>query len=343
MILAGVETAVAAGAPLEGASELAGVSARTVQRWRAAPEGEDGRAGPNHRPSNALTAEQRAAVLETANTPEYRDLSPKQIVPRLADKGIYLASESTFFRILREEDQMKHRGRARVPQKRTVAEHVATAPNQVWSWDITYLKTTVRGRFFYLYMFLDVYSRKLTGWEVHEEESPDHAADLVTKACADNRVDTAGLALHSDNGGPMRGSTMLATLQKLGVTPSFSRPRVSNDNPFSESAFRTMKYSMLFPSKPFASLEEARAWVAGFVHWYNNEHRHSGIRFVTPEQRHQGLDVEILARRDVLYARARQRNPGRWTATTRNWNPIAEVRLNRPRMPRKEVVAEQAA
>ena len=343
MILAGVDTAVAAGASLEGACELSGISARTVQRWRAVPECDDGRSGPRHRPRNALTDAQRAVVLETANAPEYRDLSPKQIVPRLADKGIYIASEATFFRVLREAGQMKHRGRARAPQKRTVTEHVATAPNQVWSWDITYLKTTIRGRFFYLYMFLDVFSRKVTGWDVHEEESPDHAANLVVKACDDNQVDTARLSLHSDNGGPMKGSTMLATLQKLGVTPSFSRPRVSNDNPFSESLFRTLKYTPAFPSKPFDTIVEARAWVASFVHWYNHEHRHSAIRFITPEQRHLGLDAEILARRDALYGRARRRNPERWTGDTRNWNPIEEVRLNRPRAGRKEVVANQAA
>jgi transposase InsO family protein len=336
MILTHVAAAVAAGAPLEGSSKIAGVCSRTVQRWRAAPEHDDGRCGNPRRPCNALSAAERAALLETVNLPEYRDLSPKQIVPRLADKGIYLASESTVFRLLREKGQLTHRGRARAPQPRTVEPHVATRPNQVWSWDITYLRTTLRGRFFYLYMFLDVFSRKVVGWQVHEEESPDHAARLIRSTCADNSVDASCLALHSDNGGPMRGSTMLATLQSLGVAPSFSRPSVSNDNPYSEALFRTLKYVPAFPSKPFESIEQARAWVAAFVRWYNQEHRHSGINFVTPDQRHQGLDDDILARRHALYARARRRNPQRWSGTTRDWTPTGEVHLNRPRSERKE-------
>ena len=136
---------------------------------------------------------------------------------------------------------------------------------------------------------------------------------------------------------------MLATLQKLGVTPSFSRPRVSNDNPFSEALFRTLKYAPAFPSKPFGSLEDARTWVASFVHWYNHEHRHSAIRFVTPAQRHLGLDAEILSRRDAVYAHARRRNPQRWTGGTRNWSPITEVRLNGPRAGRKEASPSQIA
>ena len=336
MILAHVAAAVAAGAPLEGSSTIAGVSLRTVQRWRAAPERDDGRCGNHRRPCNALSEAERVTVLETVNLPEYCDLSPKQIVPRLADKGIYLASESTVFRLLREQGQLAHRGRARAPQPRTVEPHIATGPNQVWSWDITYLRTTVRGQFFYLYMFLDVFSRKVMGWQVHEEESPDHAARLIRKACADNSVDASCLALHSDNGGPMRGSTMLATLQSLGVAPSFSRPSVSNDNPYSEALFRTLKYVPAFPSKPFESIEQARAWVEAFVHWYNHEHRHSGINFVTPDQRHQLLDADILARRHALYVRARRRCPQRWTGTTRDWTPTGDVHLNRPRPQRKE-------
>lgn len=262
------------------------------------------------------------------NSVEYCELSPNQIVPRLADAGRYLASEATIYRILRSEEQLAHRGRAKAPTKLAVAEHVATAPNQVWSWDITYLMTAIKGRFYYLYLAEDVWSRKIVGWAVHEEESMESSARMIRDACARTKVDMTGLVLHSDNGGPMKGSTMLATLQRLGVVPSFSRPSVSNDNPFSEALFRTLKYRPEFPSKPFASLEEARAWVEGFVSWYNQEHRHSGIRFVTPAERHDGLDVAILAKRVLVYEKARQERPDRWARETRNWTPAGSVYLN---------------
>jgi transposase InsO family protein len=305
-----------------------GVTARTVQRWRRSEVGDDLRSGPRTRPRNALSKVERRRVLEAVNRPEYRDLSPKQIVPDLADKGTYLASESTMYRLLRAEDQLAHRGRAKVPSKRTVEEHVASAPNQVWAWDITYLKTTVRGRFFYLYLVEDVFSRKITGWNVHEHESAENAAKLVRETCQANEVDPEGLVLHSDNGSPMKGSTMLATLQRLGIVPSFSRPGVSDDNPHVEALFRTLKYRPEYPGRPFATIEEARAWVAGFVAWYNGEHRHSAIRFVTPAERHSGRESQVLAHRRRVYEQARRRHPERWAGSTRNWTPIGPVYLN---------------
>lgn len=173
MILGFIDEAVAAGARREQACAVLGLTERTLQRWRVAGGGDDGRAGPRARPANALTAAERARVLEVVNAPEYRDLSPKQIVPRLADEGRYVASESTIYRILRAENQDAHRGRAKPRTTRHVDEHVATAPNQVWSWDITYLLSAVRGRFFYLYLIVDVWSRCIVGFEVHEDESVD--------------------------------------------------------------------------------------------------------------------------------------------------------------------------
>jgi putative transposase len=268
-------------------------------------------------------------LLAVANAPEYRDLSPHQIFPRLADEqGIYLASESTLYRVLREEGQLKHRERSRpVPASRP-GEQVATGPNQVWSWDITWLPGPVRGTFFYLYLILDVWSRKIVGGVVHEEESAQLAAELFRTTCWRLGVDPGGLVLHSDNGSPMKGSTMLATLQRLGVIPSFSRPGVSDDNPFSEALFRTLKYRPQYPSLPFANLESARAWVVAFIDWYNTEHRHSAIRFVTPDQRHDGRGNAILLRRRRIYEVARQKHPERWSRQMRNWTPIATVRLN---------------
>ena len=329
MILGLVDEAVAAGARQSKACELLGIDCRTLQRWRRQGIGDDGRAGPRTRPGNKLTPKERARILKIANLPEHRDLSPKQLVPKLADEGIYLASESTVYRILRAADQQKRRERSRPPQRRhRPEEFVATGPNQVWSWDITYLKSPVRGSFFYLYLMVDVWSRKIVGWTVHEEESAEHATGMITAAIAREGVRPGQLVLHSDNGGPMKGATLLATLQMLGIVTSFSRPRVSNDNPYSEALFRTTKYRPEYPSGPFASIEEARAWVSWFVRWYNTEHRHSAIRFVTPEEKHTGQDVEILARRHAVYEAARARHPERWSGRTRNWSRVEEVILN---------------
>lgn len=329
MILGLVDEAVAAGARQDEACRVLGLDPRTLQRWKSQGIGDDRRAGPKEPPRNKLSPAERARVVQVANSLEYRDLSPKQIVPRLADEGIYLASESTFYRTLRAEGQMVHREPSRPPTGGGGPDpHVATGPGQVWSWDITYLRSPIRGVFFYLYVVVDVWSRKLVGWTVEEEESSEHASRMIERACAREGIGRDQLVLHSDNGGPMKGATLLATLQLLGVVTSFSRPRVSNDNPFSEALFRTGKYRPEFPRRPFASLEEARQWVTWFVRWYNTEHRHSAIRFVTPEQRHSGLEDELLANRREVYAAARKCNPERWATTTRDWSPVETVALN---------------
>jgi transposase InsO family protein len=247
-----------------------------------------------------------------------------------------VASESTFYRVLREAGQLAHRGKAKPPNRRRPIPLVATGPNQLWSWDITYLPTTVRGVFLYLYLILDVYSRKIVGWEVFDIESADHAATVFRKAHLREGVPGQSLVLHSDNGSPMKGATMLATLERLGVMPSFSRPSVSNDNPYSESLFKTLKYHPGLPDKPFGSLEPARKWVAGFHHWYNEIHRHSALKFVTPGQRHRGEDLEILAERTRLYEQARRYRPERWSGAVRNWKPETIVHLNPNRSSAKE-------
>ena len=205
---------------------------------------------------------------------------------------------------------------------------MATGLCQVWSWDITYLHTSVRGFFYYLYMIVDVWSRKIIAAQVFTEESMEHSSRLFVKACFAHNVLPEGLVLHSDNGGPMKGATMLATLEKLGVTASFSRPSVSNDNPYSESLFRTMKYRPEYPSRPFENIEQAQSWVDEFVIWYNTEHLHSAIRFITPDDRHYGREKQILANRHQVYENARRRHPSRWSGGTRNWNPVSQVWLN---------------
>jgi len=329
MILKLVDEAVAAGARRHKACELLGLDVRTLQRWRTKGIGTDQRAGPKTPPKNKLSPEEIEAIRALVNSEEYRDLSPKQIVPLLADKGIYLASESSIYRILRQLGQMTHRGPAKAPTRHhRPTAYMANGPRQVWSWDITYLRSNVLGKFYYLYMIVDVWSRKIVGWEVYEAESQEYASWLIDAACEAEGTLRDGLVLHADNGGPMKGATMVATLQRLGVMASSSRPRVSDDNAYSEALFRTLKYRAEFPRGGFSSLEAARIWIEGFVAWYNTEHRHSAICYVTPEQRHSGQDKEILINREKLYAKAKDDRPERWSGATRNWTPPATVWLN---------------
>lgn len=351
MILAWLHEAVTAGVREEKACEVLGLSVRTVQRWKLAPDGEDGRHGPHTRPSHALTDAEEASVLTALHQPEFHDASPKTLVARLADRGEYLASESTMYRLLRAEGELTHRGRAKAPEPRETPSHRATGPNQVWSWDITYLLSPVCGVFFYLYLIVDIWSRRIMGWAVHLTESQGHAAALLDAAAKAADVDPGTLVLHSDNGGPMRGGTMLAKMRALGIQPSFSRPRVSDDNPFSEALFRTLKYLPSYPHAPFADLAAARRWVEQFVAWYNGTHLHSGIGWVTPTQRHVGTDVAILASRRAVYEAARAAHPARWSGSARTWNRPGDVTLNakehqnrtaRPTTPRSTASASAA-
>ncbi len=338
MILALLDEAIQAGARLERACRILGVSARCVQRWRAPGNEKDDRKGPLTVPGNKLNAKERQTVLDTANTPEFRDLSPQQIVPLLADKGIYLASESTVYRILREARMLARRESSRPPVARP-KEHLAQGPNEVWSWDITYLPSVVRGQFYYLYLVLDIWSRKIVGWAIHEQESSEHGAQLIEQTASALGISSDRLALHSDNGSPMKASTMLAKLKQLGIAASFSRPHTSNDNPYSESLFRTLKYRPSYPRRPFETIEAARTWVTAFVRWYNTEHLHSALRFVTPDDRHFGREEAILANRASVYANARERRPERWSAETRNWTPTGEVHLNPDLKPQQKDAA----
>jgi transposase InsO family protein len=339
-----IEQACAEGAGLGRACAAVGLAPRTLQRWRrdGAISGDRRRrehraADSVRRPANRLSEQEQAAVLAAANAPRFASLSPHQIVPALADEGCYLASESTFYRLLRNAEQLARRGRAKAPARQRPQPLRATGPNQVWSWDITYLASTVQGMFFYLYLIMDVYSRKIVGWEVYPQESAAHAASVFHKAHLREGVRAGALVLHADNGSPMKGATMLVMLQRLGVVPSFSRPAVSNDNPFSESLFNTVKGRPDFPADPFDSVEAARRWVAPFVAWYNNVHRHSALKFVTPAQRHRGEDVDLLAQREAIYQAARDANPTRWSGTTRDWTPPAAVLLNPGKPPRGKV------
>ena len=209
----------------------------------------------------------------------------------------------------------------------------ADGPNQLWSWDITYLPTSVRGVWLYLYLVVDVWSRKVVAWDIAEREEAQVAADLISRACIRERISKRRqkrLILHADNGAAMRAATLEVRLEELGVLRSFSRPRVSNDNPYSEALFRTAKYRPDYPSRPFAGKEEACQWAAAFVDWYVHEHRHSAIRFVTPQQRHSGQAPAICHQRTLVYEQARERHPRRWSRSIRCWQQPAVVWINEP-------------
>lgn len=319
------------GARKSKACEVTGISVRTLQRWNKKNELEDQRANAITSPSNKLTDEEKEHILDLCNQEEFRSLAPKQIVPILADRGTYIASESSFYRVLREAQQVNHRGRSAAPEKTPAKPEACTAngPNQVWSWDITFLNSTISGCYFYLYLFMDIYSRKIVGWEIHENESSERAAEVLRKTRFSEPIPSGhDVILHSDNGSPMKGATMLATMQKLGVVPSFSRPSVSNDNPYSEALFKTLKYTPVYPTKPFDSLDDARAWVKTFTHWYNTKHRHSALKYVTPQQRHTGQDVALLEQRKDVYEAAKRSHPERWSGNTRDWTHTDIVKLN---------------
>jgi len=330
-----IKEAITAGARQHKACEIMEISARTYQRWTrdASVSGDFRPKAQRPTPANKLSPEERDEILEVSNSPEFKSLPPSQIVPTLADEGRYLASESTFYRVLRVEDQQHHRGRSEQPTRKLPTTHCADGPNQVWCWDITWLPGPARGLFYYLYLIMDLYSRKIVGWEIHENESSNLAAQLMRKACLSENIASQPLVLHSDNGSPMKGSSMLETLYQLGVASSFSRPRVSNDNAYSESLFRTCKYRPDYPANGFATIDEAREWVLSFSRWYNTEHKHSGLKFTTPEQRHSGKATKILEYRKQVYRLARERHPNRWSGEIRDWELSGNVWLNPEKEP----------
>ena len=302
-----------------------------MQRWM----GERGEIADDSRqlpkikaPHNKLTDQERQNILETCNAPEYADLPPNIIVPMLADEGIYIASESTFYRVLKEHSQLKRRGSPASVKRTKPKAQKAIKPNQVWSWDISYLPSTTKGKHYYLYVIMDIFSRKIVGAEVFEQELGEYAADLLQRTTWKEKCVNKGVVLHSDNGAPMRSYTMLAKMNDLGVMSSYSRPRVSNDNPYSESLFKTVKSIPSWPKVGFSSLAEAREWVGKFTYWYNFEHKHSGIKYVTPQQRHCGEDSAILRQRTQVYRCAQLAYPGRWSRNIRDWSYIDEVYLN---------------
>lgn len=326
-----INEAITAGASLIACCGIIGITIRTFERWTCGGEiNVDQRPFADRpEPKNKLSEDECNSVIRISNLPEYVDMPPSQIVPSIADKGLYIASESTFYRILRNANMQSHRGRSKPPKKSRESEtHIAYSPNSVWTWDITYLNTSIRGSYYKLYMIVDIFSRKIVGWEVWEDETGEHAGELVEKAVIAEGARNKLLVLHSDNGSPMKASTLKAKLEMLGVLASYSRPRVSNDNPYSESLFRTFKYRSNYPTEGFKGLDEARKWVMEFVDWYNNIHYHSGINFTTPNSRHTGAAKEIMENRKKVYLAAKELHPERWVKEIKNFDLPEFVALN---------------
>jgi len=258
--------AQSAGARISKASEVCGIDRRPLHRWKADVQAlQSGDRRPmaiRPTPAHALTPEERARVLSVANEPRFADKLPARIVPALADEGIYITSESTFGRVLGSEGQNAHRGRAKEPkQQRSATPHVANGLGELWCWDVTYLPTDITGRWFDLYLILDIYSRKIVGWKVHETDDAGHAARVVQRAALAEGIATNQTEpiLHGDDSATLKATTVLAMLHWLEIKPLYSRPRVSNGNAFAEAAFRTAKYRPEYVRRGFKDLDQARS------------------------------------------------------------------------------------
>ena len=314
------------------ACDAIGIHPRTYRRWKEDPI--DRRRGSRKSNSRALSEQERRHIIEVCTSPEYRDVAPPEIVARLSEEGVYIASARTFYRVLKSAGLLNHRGNnrpARTPY--SPPELKATGPDQVYTWDITWMPTTVRGIFLYCYAIIDVWSREIVGWTVHESESEEYARRLFRNL--KSKRDLKGVWVHSDNGNPMRGATFSVWLANMGMFLSHSRPLVKNDNPYIESFFRTLKYHAAYPGR-FDSMEDARDWMGDFINWYNATHRHSGIGYVTPQQRKNGEDVKLFEKRNQTLKEAWERLPHRFPKKgPRFWSHKKTVYLNPSKDTRK--------
>ena len=294
-----------------------GISERTIQRWNL--EGiDDKRKGAEKRVERKLSEQEREEIYRIACSDEYKDMNAHEVYNSLLDKGIYLASESSLYRILRSKNATTHRCETKEGSSRTKPKALtATAKNQVWMWDITWIKSSVQGIYYYAYVIEDLYDRSIVGWAIYENESDEHAKELFEAVT--RKEDAHPVFVHSDNGNAMKGITLVAFYYRLGIIPSFSRPRVSDDNPFIESFFKTLKYTCGYP-KYFTDIDHARTWFADFIDWYNRIHKHSGLQYVTPSQKRNGEHHGIFAQRNEVIEQAKRKYPERWgTRDTRKY------------------------
>lgn len=312
-----------------------GVARASFYRRR---NGSPQRPAPRPSPPRALDASERQRVLDILHAPQFADQSPAEVYYTLLDKGIYLCSPRSMYRILQQSHEVRERrNQLRHPAYKK-PELLATGPNQVWSWDITKLRGPITWTYFYLYVILDIFSRYVTGWLLAHAENAALASTLVHQACEQQGIKSGQLIIHDDRGPAMTALTFGQKLQSLGVTQSFSRPHVSNDNPFSESAFKTLKYHAGYPDR-FGCFDDALAFCREFFPWYNTRHRHSGIGYLTPETVHYGLAPEAIAERQKALLAAYQAHPERFVRKPPSPPPLPEaVWINPPKeIMRKEV------
>lgn len=321
-----IDEAAASGARVKKACAAIDLSFNSYLRWKAGRTN-DRRKGAPKRVPRKLSESEREKFFQASCSPEFRDMTPEQIVAILAENGVWYGSGRTLYRILEAKNASLVRTESKRPSSsRRPPELVATGPNQVWTWDITLLKTDVKGLFYYAYVVIDIYSRKIVGWTIEDSENAEYAMILFRRIIRDMGVTPE--FVHADNGGPMKGLTLVAFLTMLNVGMTYSRPRVSDDNPFIESFFKTVKYHVGYP-KFFKDIGHARIWFASFINWYNTLHRHSGIEYVTPEQRHTGADRELLERRQVTLFNAYGEHPERFVSGPRRFFLNKPVVLHR--------------
>jgi putative transposase len=288
--------------PMAQACAAFGFARSTLYRLRQPPTAQPGEKTHRRRSGRGLTADEQEAVYRLLDSERFCDLSPYQVYATLLDEGQYYCSISTMYRILRQHGEVQERRRQRPRPQYRRPELLATAPNQVWSWDITWLKGPHRWQHFYLYVILDVFSRYVPGWMLAEQESAQLAEHLIAQTCGKQGIEREKLTLHADRGAPMTAQTVAQLLEDLGVAKSHSRPYTPDDNPFSESQFKTLKYRPDYPQR-FDSLDHARDWARTFFDWYNHHHHHSGIGLMTPATVHCGRADQLSAqRRQVLQA-----------------------------------------
>lgn len=283
----------------------------------------------------ALGAEERQAVLDVLHEPRFADLAPAEVYATLLDEGRYLCSERTMYRVLAENAEVRER-RAQLRHPHYQApELLATAPNQLWSWDITKLRGPVKWTCYHLYVILDVFSRYVVGWMVADHESATLAGRLIEETLERQGIQPGQLTLHADRGPSMRSKTVALLLADLGVAKTHSRPHVSDDNPFSEAQFKTLKYRPEFPDR-FGSIQDARAGSGHLLDWYNHEHRHGELGLLTPHEVHHGLAAERVAQRAIVLEEAYRRHPERFRGLPRPSSPPTEVWINPPASRRAE-------
>ncbi len=290
----------------------------------------DSRNGVPRQPRNALSAAERANVLDTLNSERFADLAAPQVVAQLLDEGVYLCSLSTMYRLLRENDQVRERRRLARHPEYPVPELVATAPRQVLTWDITKVRGPEKGVWYSLLVMIDMFSRYVVGWALVASANAEIAKTFIASVLRREGITPGQAVVHADRGTEMTAQPVCMLLDKLGVARSHSRPRVSNDNPYSEAAFKTLKYHRTFPER-FGSLEDARAFVGTYFRWYNEIHRHSGIRMLTPATVHFGRGNGALEARHAVMKAAFAANPNRFAAgePKRSLLP-SEVWINQP-------------